>query len=314
MNPRERTVHHYELQIRSYMTGKTTIQSPSCSKFIDVMEAIDLMKPVGSILGSNHAKSVTLADWRFNKKQGVCYFLLNMNDITKSDVALRDRTTKALRMAGKKPHEGIETSSYVAMKFDPNNRTAKVVMTMGAAITIDYVEKIIRSLIEELKKQNTHNHLFEFPHPSGTVKNGIPLKYSVQYALDWMVEKSEYLNKVLQSGTLEGVELIHEGSHRFDSNGNFLRERTAIEIKPTKHVSLSELKTAISEYMSGGNKIESAKISFKDANGEPKTTSMAINALNDAFVRKTRISFKTDVTDQDAKFSNTILIPLLKLL
>lgn len=314
MNSRERTVHHYELEIRSYVTGKSKINSPSCSNLIDIFNAIDLMGPLGATLGTNHAKSLTLADWRFDKRNSVCYFLLNLNDITKSDVAFRDRNTKSIRMAGKKPHEGIETSSYVAMRFDQNNRTAKIVMTMGASITIDYVAKMIRALIDAVKKTNKFKHLFEFLHPSGTVVNGVPQTYSVQYAIEWMVEKSEYLNQVLTSGTLEGVELIHEGTHKFDSNGNFMRERTAIEIKPTKHVTLAELKAAIKEYMSNGNKIESAKIIFKDASGETKTTSMAINALNDAFVKKTRISFKTDVTDQDAKFSNTILNPLLRLI
>lgn len=314
MNSRERVVHHYELEIRSYVTGATTIKNPSCKDFIDIFEEIDKLKPIGATLGAKHFRSLTIADWDFDKSKRTLFVLLNQNDINKSDVAFRDRNKKTVRMAGKLPTEGIETSSYIGMRFDNNNRTASLVMTMGAGITIDNVVKLFRSLIEKLKISGLYKSLFEFPHPSGAVVKGVQQKYSVQYAIEWSVEKSEYLNAVLASGTLEGVELIHNGSYNFDSAGNFVRERTAITIKPTKTVTVGEIKRAIDDYKKKGNSVESAKIYFKDANGDSKSTSLPVNGLSDAFVKKTRLIFQTDVTDQDAKFSSTILNPLSNLI
>lgn len=314
MNSRERVVHHYELELRSYVPGATKIKSPSCREFIEIFDAIDKINPIGAILGSSNYRSLTIADWRFNKANRTLFVLLNQNDLSKSDVAFRDRANKTVRMAGKLPTEGIETSSYIALKFNHNNRIASLVMTMGAGITIDHVVKLFRALIDKLRQNGASQPIFEFPHPSGAIVKGVLQTYSVQYAIEWSVEKSEYLNKVLTLGTLEGVELIHDGSYNFDSAGNFVRERTAVTIKPTKSVSLKELKNAIDDFKRQGNSVESAKIFFRDPNGESKSTSLPVNGLTDAFVKKTRLTFVTDVTDQDAKFSKTILDPLSNLL
>lgn len=309
MKPRQRTVHFYDVTIKSHT--RKQVSNPNCCAISDILSKI---KPKGREIIRTANISLEVSDWRVDKKLGLYYCLLNRADASLSDVMLKNLSTKSRRAAGKTKADGIEYSSHIIFKPQADPRKALMMMTMGAGITFQAVEKFLLEFCRELKTLGSNNHLFEFPMPGEYLDtDGSPVTYSVNYSFNATGHMSSRLEDVLRTGSFQEMELSADKLSKFDTGGNLLVDRASIHVvaSNTKTISAAVVKNAITRH---GTAYRRAQIKYKDKDGTLKQNTFDVNDLDAAFTRKENVELDSEVEGQQTTLNETILKAMRKLI
>ena len=314
MKPKQRTVHFYDLTIKSHT--RKGIKNPNCCSISDILSSI---KPKGREVYKTAHISIEVSDWKYDPKAKTYSCLVNRADSSLSDVAFKDFPTKSRRAAGKKKTEGIEYSCHIIIKPQSDPHKALMLMTMGSGVTFIAIEKMFLFFSNELKALSKHNHLFNFPLPSGELnEEGKPATYSVSYGFAATGHMSTLLDDVLQKGIFQGMELVADRITKFDTAGNLLIDAQSIHVAASnaKTISGAVVKNAIGKWKktAEGSAYKLARISYKTPDGTTKQNTFDINNLDAAFTRKENIELDTDVEGQQTTLNGAILSAMRKLI
>lgn len=320
MHTRKRRVHFYVIEMKSYAHGRTGITHPACAPLDAMLHSFTSLRAKLPVeISKSNQISTMLADWNFDDANGYYELLLNKADATLSDVAFRRLDNKALRKAGKEKIEGIESSSHILLKPNPDGRTAIAIMTMGAGISIGDVCKLFRLLSKAAVSKRTNRALFFFDHPSGEKDDkGKPVKYRVSYQFEFHGYMGRTLAQALSTGEFESVELIAHDTTQFDTTGNLQIEERSLKIKSAvpSVVTGATLQNAIRQFINNpdGAFYETARVHYKSPSGKSSTASLRIQDLDAAFTHNENIEFNTDVEAQQGALNTTVLQEMRPLL
>lgn len=319
---KKRTVHFYELHMQS--TTLATVINPSSAKLSELLKACtSLMRksqlPL-TIRKSSQIRTV-LSDWNYNQQNNCYELLLSRANAALSDVALRNMNDLSLRKAGKTKVDGIEVSAHILVRPNPDERTAAVLISIGAGISISDIEALFRLMTKAASKNPRCSSLFYFDDPSGAKgQDGVPLQYKVRYRFAGYAHKGQTLAQALQTGEFEGMELIAPEQSQFDTGGNLQITERVLKIKAAlpQSVTGAGLRNAIRDFKKSPDAdiYDKMRIHYKTQSGTSTSAVLSINDLDAAFTLKEHVEFDVDVDAQDTSLNQTIIsgmLPLLRL-
>jgi hypothetical protein len=318
MKTRQRTVHFYDVQLFSHTLAEG-IANPSCVDLSTLLVEMTTAKPKGTMVVDGRVVQVRLEDWQVDATRGCYLLLLSRADRDVSDVAFRDFSTRSLRKGGKTKVEGIEASSHVVIQPRADGRTALVLITMGAGVNIEHVCRALAELTKTLSTKGK-DKLFHFPHPSGERDpKGAPKTYKVRYRFESVAHKSSMLDDSIRAGRFVSMDLIAHTRSAFDSGGNLQVEEKTLTIKESKTGFLggvAAIKNALAFHAKSHPKdhYDELKVRYKNDHGDVRSTTFAINDLDQAFTRKEVVELDSDVESQQSSISPTVIAAMLKLL
>lgn len=310
---RKRTVHFYEIHVHSY--AKAGIQNPSCAPLPELLNRFAGLasrnKLPQTIRKSSNLNTV-LSDWHYDAANNCYQLLISKANAALSDVALRDLGTKRLRMAGKTKVEGIEVSSHILMRPNVDGKTATVLMTMGAGVSVRDVEVLLRGMSRLAAKRRGNKDIYWFDEPSGAKDaKGRAQQYQVYYRFAARAHMGQTLSVALQSGEFESMELIAPIRTQFDSGGNLqITERSLnVQANLPKTVTGSAIRNAIRNFRAqpDGASYSKMRIHYKTVAGKHTSATLDINNLDAAFTLKEQIEFDFDVAAQQESLNSTIV-------
>lgn len=316
-------MHFYEMHMQS--TTMAAIQSPSSARLSDLLRCCTRLLPKSqlpvTIKKSSQLRTV-LSDWSYNQQHNCYELLLSKANAALSDVALRDMNTLSLRKAGKTKSDGIEVSAHVLVRPNPDERTAAVLFTIGAGISIGDVEALFRLMAKAASKHSSHRALFYFDDPSGARgPDGLPLQYKVRYRFAGYGHKGQNLDQALRTGEFEGMELIAPEQTQFDQGGNFQIVERVLKVKAAipETVTGAGLKNVVRFFRQNpdGDIYDKMRVHYKTEAGTSTSAVLQINDLDAAFTLKDHVEFDVDVDAQDTSLNQTIIsgmLPLLRLI
>lgn len=318
---RERTIHFYELHLASRTTAAVT--NPSCAPLGPLLSCFNSMI-IGKGLPHNIRKSTNLhtvlADWRYDTANNCYILLINKANAALSDVALRDLPTTRLRKAGKTRTEGIEVSAHIVLRPNNDNRTASVLLTMGAGVSAADIEFLLNALSRDAAKDPKHKKLFYYDDPSGAVgPDGSPNQYKVSYIFAAHAHKGQTLTAALQTGEFESMDLIAHDQGQFDAGGNLQIVERSLSVKAAipEAVTGAAVINAVRSFRKqpDGQMYDKLRVRYKTIAGKSTSATLDLDHLDAAFTLKERIEFDTDVEAQQDSLSPTIvdgMVPLLQ--
>lgn len=319
---RKRTVHFYEVQVRSITNA--AVKNPSCAPLPDLLACFAKL-PMQRKLPQTFRKSThlhtVLADWQFDPATGSYALLISKANAALSDVALRDMSTARLRKAGKTKVEGIEVSAHVVLRPNQDGRTAVVLLTMGAGVSAVDVEVLLRQMARQAAKVRGNEALFYFDDPSAAKgPDGKALQYKVRYGFAAAGYRGQTLEEALRTGEFEGMDLVAHEHSQFDAGGNLqiIERSIGIQAQLPKTVTGAGIRNAVRAYQQqpDGAIYDKLRIRYKTVAGRSTSAVLDINNLGAAFTLKEHIEFDTDVDAQQDALSAVILAqmrPLLQL-
>ena len=309
----------YEVLLES-TTRSLDVDRPSCASFSSLLACIDTVakgKKKPFTLKKSSEIHTVLSDWKHDSRNGCYNFLISKANADQSDVAFRNMSSANLRKAGKTKSEGIEISSHVMLRVNSDEKSATVLMTMGAGVSIGNVIMILGSMAREAADLKKYASLFHFDKPlAAKDEHGNWLKYKVAYKFSAQAFPGQNLIEALKSGEFEEMDLIHSEDAAFDEGGNLKIVERMISVKATlpKAVGASTLKNAIRQRYGGDVPFDRLRIRYKTATGNTATATLPIDDLDAAFARKEKIKFSTEVDAQQDTLSPTILDGMLPLM
>lgn len=318
MKTDERTVHFYDLILDSH-TGSREITSPACTDLEKILIRLFNAKPIGHAIVKTGSIIVNVTDWTYDPSNGSHKLLLNRADRNVSDITFRDFNSNLTRRAGKTKIEGVESSAHIIIKISPNKRSALVLMTAGAGVTAQVIERLFYQLTTALKKTAGNDDIFTFSHPSGERdKKGNPVTYRVNYRYECVGHKSTVLDDALRNGTFLSMDLIAHEHLQFDNGGNLQIEEQSISVKAASPSLLTAagLINAVKSFLKNSplQQYDNARIRYKGDGGDPQTTTLKTNDLDAAFTRKQKIQLPNSVDSQQIKLHPEIIAAMEKLL
>lgn len=317
---RKRTVHFYEIKVRS--STRKDIKSPSCASLADLLKCFAKMAKSGQLpqmIRKSSKLHTVLADWRYDQATNCYELLISKANAALSDVALRDLQTARLRKAGKTKAEGIEVSAHVLLRPNSDNRTALLLVTMGAGVGAQDIEVLLRHLSREAAKDPKNRSLFYFDDPSAAQDDkGNPLQYKVQYGFSAAGYQGQTLTAALQSGQFESMELIGHEVTPFDSGGNLQIKTRSVSIDAVvpKAVTGATIRNAVLSFQKLVSDVQydQLRIHYKTVAGQRTSAMLEIGNLDAAFTLKDHIEFDTDVEAQQDTLNPLVLAKMKPLL
>lgn len=310
MQRRERTVSFYDLK------ASTNIRA---SKLIPVQITVkDALKIAFEICGKTKPTfrdgkvHITLEDWDYHPRRGEYYVLFNRADPTGSDVPFKNLKTGRARMAGKTDDDGIDLSSHVIVRLPRSGvGPALLLMSGGSGLSAAKLATALTRLLRAGAKDPTFKAHFTRENPSGAAGEKIPVNNS----LELVGHQSKYLQHILRTGRLEGMELISDVAQKLDSDGSFMITSKVLKVEAVQtgaKMSMSKLLAAIK---GAPDDIDRARIKFFEA-GEttPQTHTFMLSDIEAAFVMKERIQFETDISPRYETVSLTVIDKMRELL
>jgi hypothetical protein len=305
------------MQIRSY-TRLGGVENPACAHIKDLFAAFaNIAKIRGTELVVRPKLTVEATDFSFDPKSGLFCLLFNRADGSLSDVTFKDFGSKKRRNGGKQKTEGIESSSHVMLKPNPDGRSALMLMSMGSGMGPGIVERLFSILQTEIKDNKKAKPVFEFKDPSGEEVDGQPVAYRVKYAFESLGYKGHSLDDALKNGAFQSMELIETKFEKFDQTGNLVIEEYVMEIKATNALVVTGgfVKNAVRRFKAANpnKKFDQLKVRYKKLDGDTATASLDPNDLDAAFTKREKIYLDTDVEAQQSILSPEILSKMKKL-
>lgn len=318
---RKRTVHFYDLHISSRSLASGVV-NPGCASIKDLLECfaeIGSAKKLPMIVRKSSNLHTILVDWDYDKQTDCYELLLSKANAALSDVALRDLNTSSLRKANKKKHEGIELSAHVLIRPNLNQRSAAVLITMYAGVSILDVERLFRDFSRRAASLSKFRSMFYFDDPSGALApDNTPMQYKVAYSFAAYSYKGQTLDNALKQGEFESLELISYDGEKFDAGGNLNIEERVLKIKAEipKAVTGAAIINAVNGFIRSqpDENFNKLRIHFKTATGDSTSATMNVDELTEAFTYKQHIEFDTDIDAQQSKLNKIVLDKMLPLL
>ena len=310
---RKRTVYFYEIHVRAY--AKADIKNPSCASLPDLLNCFaglatqsKLPQPIRK---SNNLHTV-LADWDYDKSNNCYQLLVSKANAALSDIALRDLGTAKLRKAGKTKVEGIEISAHTLLRPNKDNKTAAVLLTMGAGVALKDIEVMLNNMSRLAAKGRSNKALYWFDNPSGARDaNGKFMQYQVSYRFSARAHMGQTLENALRSGQFDSMELVAPVLSQFDSGGNLQVTERSLSVHAVipKTVTGASVINAIRSFKKqpGGADYTKVRLHYKTVAGKPTSATLQLNDLDAAFTLKEHIEFDTDVEAQQETLSPTIV-------
>lgn len=314
MKTKIRTVSFYDLQLQTLSLDKK-IENPFSTNIKDVLAILAKHLQKGHEIGAN--KNVEVTDFSFDRNNCRLTLLLNKPDPDLSDVTYKDRRTKARRSGNKSVTEAIEISSHIVISALSNQAKAEVRMTMGAGIYINRVTKLLNMLYDKYSGVDASLiALSTRPHPTNIRdENNQVVTYKVRHRFESLAHPNAWLTNILNNGTVQGIELIEQGSDQFDSDQPHEITRRTMSVKPsTGKVSTDIIRKiagiANKKYHLHANKV---RIEYKLAGGESSERLFLLNDLDAKFTKSESIDLDTDHNQQQSVISNEIIAKMLAL-
>lgn len=317
---RKRTVHFYEIQVHSHT--RAGIKNPSCAPLpalLNCFAGLATKNKLPQTVRKSSQLHTVLSDWHYDKRNNCYQLLISKANAALSDVALRDLSSKRLRMAGKTKVEGIEISAHILLRPNANGRTAEVLLTMGAGVSPKDIERLLGGMSRLASKQPSNKALYWFDDPSGAKDtNGKPMRYQVNYGFMAHAHVGQTLTVALQSGEFESMDLIAPVRSQFDAGGNLQVTERSLSVHAVlpKTVTASTIRNAISRFRTQPDAATYSKlrIHYKTVAGKKTSATLELSNLDAAFTFKEQIEFDTDVEAQQEVLSPTIVNGLTLLL
>ncbi len=306
MKSRERTVHFYDLKVISSLHGFDVAPIPMATDL-----ALELAR---SRFGIGMAgkpwkdgdRHITLDDWQFNPARREHYLVVSCADPKLSDVTFKHLPTGTARMAGKEKDEAIDFSAHVILKLGSQpTEPALMLMTGGSGVSASKVATMLGKLVKAMAADPKNKPHFTRDHPSGAVN----AKLKLQVKLEVAGHQSRWMQNILRTGHIEEIELITDMATEFDVDKGFHVTRQVLKVEPASDVgdiSLTRLKNLLTG--SETHQAHRARISFKEHTGAAtESHTFHTNDLEQAFVRKDRIKFDTDILSRYSSVSLTVI-------
>lgn len=318
MKTDERTVHFYDLKMRSYSRSEG-ITNPACANIRDVLEVIyNRYQLIGTELVNRPTLTVEVADASFDSSTGILCLLINKADGDRSDITFKDFGSKARRKGNKQKSEGVESSSHVVIRPNPDGVSALALMTMGSGVSSSAIEKILGIALAEIKNDPLAASIFRFKNPSGEERNGIPVTYGVRYAFDCLGFKGTVLDEALSKGVFESMQLVAHGRQKFDAGGNLQIDEFSLAVKAVipEVVTGAAIKNAFRHFMRNKplHEYDQLRIRYRKQDGESAVASLEASNLDAAFTKREKIKLAVGLDEQQLKFSNDIIEKMHRLL
>ena len=249
------------------------------------------------------ATLLELADMGHDEAMGEYHLLVNFSDSDTADFLFKNNTTRRSRSSTKQEDDGIDRSTHILLKV-LNPRQARLLVTARTGVGAYRLAQLFGRAVNMLDQRSTSAHLFVQPHP-----NAVPGEtYRVNYKFECQGYMGSTLQEALDGGKLNGVELIrYERDAEFDDDGELLKKSTSIQLRPTDAtgITLGRLQRAVRRVIPDG--YSKAVIAFSDHEGEQRSKTFDIDALEEAFVRKEVMKFDTDLVQSYARISPAII-------
>lgn len=316
LNLRQRTVGFYDVILRS-STRKENIQNPDCCNLNDLLAKVDPAKASGLELYSGKQIRSELSDWEYDPASQTYAALINRADGTGSDISIRHLKTRKIRRAGKGPDEAFEFSAHMLISPNADGRSARVLLTVGAGVTMASIENMFKKLSALVFSDPSNEHLREFDDPDGsTDSKGNRKKYKVSYQFKVLAHKGQLLDQALKGGAFEQMELVAHEYQKFDSGGNLEIKSESVLVRAgnPKTTTAATLVNAVRDYLSRSPKHwDKVRIKYSTDNNKSAHATLDVNDLDAAFTKRESINFDTDVESQQDKLSPVVMAELLKL-
>lgn len=318
MKTNERTVHFYDLNMKSFSRADG-VKNPGCAPLPLVLETIfNRYQLVGTELVNRDTLTVDVSDASFDPNTGILCLLINRADGERSDVTFKDFGSKSRRKGNKTKSEGIESSCHVVIKPTSDDRTGIMLMTMGAGVSSDAVERVLSIALDVIKNDPAAQTIFQFEHPSGEQVGGKAKTYKVRYGFDCLGLKGTLLDEALAKGTFESMQLVAHKFDKFDSGGNLQIEEYSVGVRALvpETVTGAAIKNAFRSYMKNmaGHNYDQLRIRYKKPDGDSSVASLDANNLDAAFTKKEKIKLDIGLDEQQLKMSPDIIGKMLALI
>jgi len=318
MKTNERTIHFYDLILDSH-TRSVGIPRPACIDLDKLLTRFLSNKPIGHQIVKTNNIIIEVADWIYDSGTQCHQLLINRADRDVSDITFKDFKSNNRRKAGKTTLEGVEASAHLIIKPNADKRSALILMTVGAGVTVLAVERLCLQLTKILKDDDTNIDIFEFAHPSNERDSkGNPVTYRVNYKYECVGHKSTVLDDALRNGRFLSMDLIAHQQKAFDAGGNLQIEEQSICIKAAvpSLLTAAGLINALKSFQkqNPNQQYDDARIRYKGDNGDPQTTTLPTNDLDAAFTRKQKVHLTSAVEAQQTSLHPDIIAAMHKLL
>lgn len=243
-----------------------------------------------------------MADIKYDKANKEYQVLLNFCDSDLADYRLKSVKTRKSKGSGKTDDEGIDKSTHILIKVTSTNQAA-VIATQDAGISMTKLEKFFGIALRTLSKDPAYAAVFQQPHPNGVAGE----TYNVRYVFECKGQLDTTLQDALNGGSLNLVQLVkHEGGQQFDAQGKLKKKATVLQLQPEirKGFSVAGLEIALRERPPG---YDTVVVDFTDDEGNPGRTTLQVGAMEQAFTRRERIKFDTDLVQSYTSISPTII-------
>lgn len=313
MDKYERVVSFYDLRFFSRIYGQK--EQLALIPIEDALTIACEMWRSDPLTRGRGAIQITLDDWKQSPTQGEHHIVINRADASMEDIPLKDTRTKVRRMAGKTIDEGIDLTAHILVKLAPTAKyTAKLLMTGGSSLPSAEVGNYLSQLFRQAKKIAKYQHYFSRPHPSAEAGKSISLTH--HFELD--SHPSVNLQEILRHGELQGLEVISLTQSALDSERKFTIAQKSVKlnlVNPGEPMLVSMFKKAIN---SAGRELRDnpthAKLTYRPDGQKAQTTTLPINDLEQAFVKKERIKFVNPIQPMYETVSKTVIDKLRGLL
>lgn len=307
MKTKERLVHFYDLELQTLSLDKK-IQNPFAENMANMLSVLAKLIKKGDEIGSN--KNIEVVDFAHEKKYSKLILLLNRSDSELSDVAYKDKRTKNRRNGNKTPTEAIEISSHVIIKAQLNSEKAEVRMTMGSGIYIERVVKFLNELYEKNKVNDKQIIALKTrPHPTQALgANNKALTYQVNHRFEHKAHPNAWLKDILNTGEVNGLELIETGHHQFDSTqAHDIVKKTLKIIPMSSKWSIQKIRDLFALAQKNHKLIaDKVRIDYKVGSDKSDRT-FALNELDAAFTKSEKIELDTDHNQQQTEIGYAII-------
>lgn len=310
MNKDERTIFFYDLNIEAHARTFKAQKTISVRRAFELMRLIPVEKRKLSI--AKDKQLLYIADFDLNDSD-IISVLVNKSDKGVSDPVFTVPEEGKRRTAEKEEKEGQDFSAHMAIKANQDALdSALVAVEHCPGLGIHIIERLFNHLIKEAKSISPSDFLQN--HPDGALEsNGKPKQVSIRYKCNFEGHISEELQKDLDNGKVQSIELITEKEKftPFDEDGYIKEKHKSIflTLKDEEHPVKDKFKRISNVFNKNKNKYPKARIKFKTDADVPHTIDIdAIEGLSHGYVKKVKIeSDGEDFQSSYGEFNSLIL-------
>lgn len=336
MKKRQRTVGFYEISVQTTAAAKVNFE-PTQSEFLELFEKIAPLIKKKTTYGTARSP-VELVDFKHDEKNNQLFLLFNKVNPDLPEIGLYKKTTKARRTPTKDADEEREQSAHVLITPMRNTSKARVLITGGAGISPNYVQKVFSELYKKNKDTDDLKKIRNRRWPTRTVdNNGNTKHYLVNHTFQITGEPSESLSNILKNQDIFEIDMIDNRDLTIDGTSLKVDKRTFTLSGRAIPKSVPGLRGAIQKAMDQFNiEVDHLRIVYEEDEDTEITSAAGINdqgsdmhvdtqkkikktkslsyaQLDQLFTRNDKIILANDHAETQTVLSTDICDKLLKL-